>query len=35
MVCNYMGFCCETEIPKKLVCRRKVGEETKNIRNLL
>lgn len=35
MVCNYMGFCCETEIPKRLVCRRKVGEQTKNIRNKL
>ena len=35
MVCNYMGFCCETEIPKRLVCRRKVGEGIKNIRNLL
>jgi MoaA/NifB/PqqE/SkfB family radical SAM enzyme len=35
LTCNYMGFCCETEIPKKLVCRRKVGEGTKNIRNML
>jgi MoaA/NifB/PqqE/SkfB family radical SAM enzyme len=35
MVCNYMGFCCETEIPKKLVCRRRVGEDSKNIRNIL
>jgi len=34
-VCDYMGFCCQTEIPKKLVCRRKVGEQTKNIKNKL
>lgn len=35
IVCDYMGFCCETEYPKKLVCRRKVSAETKNIKNLL
>ncbi len=35
ITCNYMGFCCETEFPKKLLCRRKVGGQTKNIRNML
>ncbi len=35
ITCDYMGFCCETEIPKRLVCRRKVGEQTKVIRNML
>ncbi len=35
VVCDFMGFCCEVEFPKKLICRRKVGEQTKVIRNKL
>jgi sulfatase maturation enzyme AslB (radical SAM superfamily) len=35
MICSHMGFCCETDFPKKLVCKRRIGEQTKNIRNAL
>ena len=35
MICSHMGFCCETDFPKTLVCRRRIGEQTKNIRNVL
>jgi len=35
MICSYMGFCCETEIPKRLVCKRRITNETKNIRSVL
>lgn len=35
IVCDYMGFCCEVEYPKKLVCRRKTGAKTQNLKNLL
>jgi len=35
MVCSHMGFCCEVDFPKVKVCKRVVGEQTKNIRNKL
>jgi len=35
MICDFMGFCCETEFPKTLVLRRKNNEPDKNIRSRL
>jgi MoaA/NifB/PqqE/SkfB family radical SAM enzyme len=35
IICDFMGYCCEVDFPKKLVCKRKVGRKNKNLRNLL
>jgi len=35
IICSHMGFCCETDFPKKLVCKRRVSKQRKNIRNRL
>lgn len=35
MICDFMGFCCETDFPKTLVLRRKSDVPNKNIKSRL